>query len=55
MELLNSRTHETDIRLAFKNKDGELIDANYYEDIKDYIEENGEEINEKTIDSYFKN
>lgn len=55
MELLNSRTHETDIRLAFKNKDGELIDANYYEDIKANIEKNGEEINEKTIDSYFKN
>ena len=54
MELLNSRTHETDISLVYKNKDGKLIDANYYEDIKDSILENGEEINEKTIDSYFK-
>ena len=32
-----------------------LIDANYYEDIKDSIEENGEEINENSIESYFKN
>ena len=55
MELLNSRTHGTDISLAYKNEDGKLIDANYYEDIKDSIEENGEEINEKTINSYFKN
>ena len=54
MELLNSRTHGTDISLAYKNKDGELIDANYYEEIKDSIKENGEEINEKAIESYFK-
>jgi tetratricopeptide (TPR) repeat protein len=52
-ELVNSQTKGTDIELFFKNKNGELTCVNNYEDIRESIEENDEEVNEKTIHSYF--
>ena len=51
-ELINTRTHGTDIELYFKTQ-GSLIDVTSYDDILEYVDHDNEKITEASVKKHF--